>query len=342
MWFVFGPIILFFFAGALLFPLPADRAGMLFAGVCFLAVLLFVSALVRYARLEVSETGIRLRQTGYLLEALWLDIIRLRLARGHEAFVTSKPVGGKGAGTLAAAANFTRPVVSFYDSEQRALLDEHRLIPIEAFAWHLHHGKLRGQIERFAPHLKADLAILDAPLASTAPREARQPASRPPSRPWTAGQWAIMSLIPICVAAGIFLGMSSKPTQAVGLQALKAFSQAAFALYLVFGARDFFRRGSWLFGAGLALVSVLVALWAFATSFGIAEKLGAGGAFMQAFATLLFALLAVRLAYGVRTAFRRRFWALGAVFLLFAIFLAFCAVESCLDFARPRATVHRP
>jgi hypothetical protein len=40
-----------------------------------------------------------------------------------------------------------------YDAEQQHLLAERRFIPIEAFAWHLHQGRLREDIVRDAPHL---------------------------------------------------------------------------------------------------------------------------------------------------------------------------------------------
>jgi hypothetical protein len=184
--------------------------------------------------------------------------------------------------------------------------------------------------------LTDDLAVLDAPPEPAPRRKARQRAPTPPSSPWTAGQWMIVCLIPIMVAAGVLIGMSSKHTQAVGRQALETFFQAILSWYLAYGARAYFRRRAWLFGSGMALVSVLTALSAFASASGIAEKLGAGRAFMGAFVTVVFALLAATMAYGVRNAFRRRSWLLGSAFLLFAIFLTLCAIQAALDLAKPR------
>ena len=40
-----------------------------------------------------------------------------------------------------------------HDDEQRYLIEEHRLIPIEAFAWHLRNGMMAREIRAFAPHL---------------------------------------------------------------------------------------------------------------------------------------------------------------------------------------------
>jgi hypothetical protein len=42
----------------------------------------------------------------------------------------------------------------FYNVEQVALLTEQRLIPIEAFAYWLEHGRLRDDLNRYAPSIR--------------------------------------------------------------------------------------------------------------------------------------------------------------------------------------------
>ncbi|MBP8297059.1 MAG: hypothetical protein KAX84_13175 [Burkholderiales bacterium] len=162
LWLVFGPLALIFLALGLFSEQPGERAPLLIGGALWLLVPFMVTLLVRMARLEISARGVRLRQIGYRLEAAWPDVAALRLDRGREGFVTARPVGGRGAGLLAAAGRaIPRAGAQFYDDEQQRLLDEHRLIPIEAFAWHLRHGQLRADIARFAPNLEGDLAALD-------------------------------------------------------------------------------------------------------------------------------------------------------------------------------------
>ena len=161
-WFVFGPLALIFLGLGLFSELPGERTPMLVGGALFLIVPFLVTLLARTARLELSDRGVRLKQIGYWLEAPWVGITGVRLDRGREGFVTAEPVGGKGAGLLAAAGRGLSALgVPFYDTGQQKLLDEHRLIPIDAFVWHLSHGTLREDIERCAPHLRADLGMLD-------------------------------------------------------------------------------------------------------------------------------------------------------------------------------------
>jgi hypothetical protein len=40
-----------------------------------------------------------------------------------------------------------------YDGEQQDLLAQRRFIPIDAFGWHLHRGRMRDDLVRLAPHL---------------------------------------------------------------------------------------------------------------------------------------------------------------------------------------------
>ena len=127
---VFGPIAIFFVALGLFAEPPGEGAPLLLGAALWLICPLLVTLLVRTAWLEISEAGVRLHQIGYRLEAPWTGIIGLRLDRGHEGFITAQPVGGKGAGLLAGAGRaLPYAGVQFYDDEQQALLDEHRLHP---------------------------------------------------------------------------------------------------------------------------------------------------------------------------------------------------------------------
>jgi hypothetical protein len=62
-----------------------------------------------------------------------------------------------GARRLATASTGPFSGVTLYDAHQRALLAEHRFIPIEAFAYFLEQGDLREAIARHAPGLMDSL-----------------------------------------------------------------------------------------------------------------------------------------------------------------------------------------
>lgn len=157
LWLVVAPML----AGLLLLgagSAPGEaRALFLAAALLFLIALPF-HLVVGRARLELSEEGVRLRQAGYALAAGWGDIADVRLERGREGFVTARPMAGGGAARLARFRGVGLRSMPLYDPDQRRLLAERRLIPIEAFAWHLRRGTLARDIARFAPHLAAKLA----------------------------------------------------------------------------------------------------------------------------------------------------------------------------------------
>lgn len=160
-WLIFAPIILFCVVFLLFFSKHTDDPNALWFYIfAFSAVALVVTLLVRRARLTLTADGVRLKQTGYRLEMDWSHVTGMRLERGSEAFITTDPMTGKGAERLAKMRTFGIGA-PLYNAEQQALLAEQHLIPIDAFAWHLRHGKLRDDIARFAPHLKQALNALD-------------------------------------------------------------------------------------------------------------------------------------------------------------------------------------
>lgn len=152
LWYVGGPIIAFLLilgAGSG----GAERQALLITGGLVFLIFLPFQFIVDRARLRLSPEGAHLWQTGYQLVAPWSDIVDLRLTPGRQAFVTREPMAGKGAAVLSMFRWAGRPLTPLYDEDQRRLLAERRLIPIEAFAWHLKHGSMREDIIRFAPHL---------------------------------------------------------------------------------------------------------------------------------------------------------------------------------------------
>jgi hypothetical protein len=152
LWFVIGPILAFLLVLGVSSDAADRPAFLVTAGLVFLITLPF-HFIVRGTRLVLCATGVRLRQAGYDLAASWDEIEDLNLTRGREGFVTREPMTGKGAARLARFSFAGGPFASIYDAEQQRLLAERRLIPIEAFAWHLRHGEMRDDINRFAPHL---------------------------------------------------------------------------------------------------------------------------------------------------------------------------------------------
>ena len=163
-WLIFGPVIAFFLYTAFYTKVSReDFNGLLFASFMFFIINIFVFIFCRATRLELTTEGIRLRQTGYKLETTWSNLQSVYSAKSHEGLVTNQPMTGKGAKFLAGFQNSGGWWGAFYDDEQRVLLDEKRLIPIEAFAWHLRKGgqRLREDLLRYAPQLESSLKALD-------------------------------------------------------------------------------------------------------------------------------------------------------------------------------------
>lgn len=149
---VLGPIVAFLLVLGVSSEAADRPAFLITAGLVFLIGLPF-HLIVARTRLVLSSTGVQLRQTGYALAADWGDIEHLDLTPGREGLVTRAPMAGKGAARLARFRFAGAGGAQLYDDEQQRLLAERRLIPIEAFAWHLRHGALGEDIARFAPHL---------------------------------------------------------------------------------------------------------------------------------------------------------------------------------------------
>ncbi len=138
------------------------------------AALLWV---VSRVRLELTADGVRLVGAGRersALAAAWADVVDVRLDRGREALVTGKPLEGRWAASMAKLTNFGYWGLPMYDTTQRALLSERRLIPLDAFSRHLHHGSLIADLVRFAPHLQAACAAGPRPARLITPAQRRE------------------------------------------------------------------------------------------------------------------------------------------------------------------------
>ncbi len=157
LWLVIGPILAFLLVLAVTGDAAERRAMLATAGLVFLIALPF-EFLVRRTRLELSEEGVRLHQAGYRLAAIWADIETLDLTPRREGFVTRAPMTGRGSTRLARFRFAGTGTAPLYDAAQQALLAEQRLIPIEAFAWHLRRGSMGQDIALFAPQLATALA----------------------------------------------------------------------------------------------------------------------------------------------------------------------------------------
>lgn len=253
LWIIFSPFVVA--PLAVLFSMPVKRADdalplLLLIPALFALACLFATILSRRARLELSEAGVRLVHIGYTLETTWANIGGLRLNRGSEAIITRHPLRGKAAtrlGSMRGCGSYGRP---FDDDEQQELLLEQRLIPIDAFGWHLRRRRLRADLVRFAPHLQPVL-------------EAVPPAQQRNPRRWIDVS-ALIVMLALIVAGATALALSSADVQARVLQIAAVILAPVLAWRSVFGARNSFRLRSWPLAIFFVLMTVAllsVAAW---------------------------------------------------------------------------------
>lgn len=244
-WVLFLPFSMACAIGALFADKPDDRAGLWIGALAFALVIAGLMTMIRRARLEIRRDGLTLRQIGFRLEAPWTDVIAFHANRGHEGFITSKPVGGRGANTLAAAASLDS--YGIYDSDQMNLLDEHRLIPIEAFAWHLRHGPMRAQIIEYAPHLAKDLAHADD-------KRVRTPFDR-------RAVWMTAAIIAASIAVIPVLIMLGERVQMIVFDLAYAIVDPMLAVSSAIATWQMIQRRSWLFTGLMAMMTLIMIGW---------------------------------------------------------------------------------
>lgn len=152
LWILIGPMLALL-VGLALASDAGERASLLATTALVFLIVLPFHFIVGRTRLALSDRGVSLKQTGYALSARWDEIEALDLTPRREGFITRGPISGPGAARLAGFRFAGTPGAPLYDEVQQGLLAERRLIPIEAFAWHLRRGRMRDDIARFAPHL---------------------------------------------------------------------------------------------------------------------------------------------------------------------------------------------
>lgn len=249
MWYLFGPLA----AGLFLLGFTSgggDRQALVATAGILLLIGLPFQLLIDRTRLELSAEGVQLRQTGYKLQASWDDIAELRLERGREGFVTNKPITSSGAKLLAAFRAAGMPGAPLYDARQQALLAEQRFIPIEAFAWHLRHGKLYSDITRLAPQLPQPL---DTPNAATKAQRMTL--------------WLLISISSVVIGGTIAIAMITESQSENGAQRSDAVitvigaSVVTFlALRAGYGAWRVLRRRQWVSGIVLIVSAIILFL----------------------------------------------------------------------------------
>lgn len=141
LWIIFGALALFFLA-LLLFATDSasERQGFAVAIAIMLAIGLAVTPLVWYPRVEVSESGIRVRQVGWSVSAPWEHIAAVWASSPGRGLITREAATMRGKGWLwfglrwQHLGSFSRDVQAFYE----------HYVPLEPF-WHYFR---RGELER--------------------------------------------------------------------------------------------------------------------------------------------------------------------------------------------------
>ena len=134
-----------------------DNSVLLIVTVIVAAVfILFLWFFGYYPSLTFSRAGIELNYIGCHLKAPWNNVANLWQEQGSEGFLLHNPMTEPGAARLARSTNFRFAGTSFYGSSQRQQwINEQRFIPIEPFAWWLHHGNLQQDLRAFTPWIEA-------------------------------------------------------------------------------------------------------------------------------------------------------------------------------------------
>jgi hypothetical protein len=208
-------------------------------------VVLGLHASISYARLELTAEGVRLRQFGMNLAAPWVDVAGLRLERGHEGFVTLRPIRGSGAANLAAVRGLGWYFIPIYNKEQQAVMADRRWIPIEAFGWHLRRGRLREDLARLAPAVQS-LPSLLAPRANPVHR----------------GRLIILLFaLGAFLAASVMLGLGPPSRKDQVFSVVMALLAPLLTFSAGWSAWNAFRTGARLVGVLFTILTLLGAVW---------------------------------------------------------------------------------
>jgi hypothetical protein len=248
-WLVFGPMLVLA-AGVWGFADSVENrsVGALVCAILTLLVLgLHVS--ISYARLELTAEGVRLRQFGMNLAAPWIDVAGLRLDRGHEGFVTLRPISGSGAANLAAVRSLGWYFIPIYNKEQQAVMADRRWIPIEAFAWHLRRGRLREDLARLAPAVQSLAPLLTRPANPLSPAVQRRRVV------------ILLGALGAFLAASVMLGLGPPSRKDQVFSVVRALLAPLLTFSAGWRAWNAFRSGGRLMGVLFTILVLLGVVW---------------------------------------------------------------------------------
>lgn len=207
-------------------------------------------------QLRVTRDGLTLSEGRRTMEATWSNIERIRVDKGRESIVLKEPVHGKAAERLASLRGFMMSGQPMYDEEQRLLMADHRIIPIQAFAYLMRNGTLQRSMEPFAPALAA--------ATSAAMEEQKRAASlpRPPASPAEQRKnLYIFLVLAVSFGLGIYLAVAPTLVSAWVITTLYAVVMPLVALLAAWSSWNAFRARSKTLGIIFLVSFVIFSLW---------------------------------------------------------------------------------
>jgi hypothetical protein len=263
LWLILGPFLIM---GVVMCFFPDTRLAGIIVGGMMAVFLALWHWLVCYTRLEVSPQGVVLRQLGWSLEAAWDQVDHLRMERGREGFVVKEPMEGKGARRLASVAGFGYYGTPMYSDVQRYWIQNGQWIPVEPFMYAFRKGKMRADIEKFAPGLleRAPSGMAErmgnSHPDSTASGPDEGPTTRKPGNP------RLVVWIGIIVSAAVIVPLAVHDSRSGGSGRGIAFVMAfvigpLLTLKAAVSCWNSFQSGSKLLGVLFALATMVAALF---------------------------------------------------------------------------------
>jgi len=258
-WWILGPFLLMGL-GIMIFGEEKSRG----AGFIIILVtapwLLFWKWYMGRIRLELSPEGVTHRQGKLVMHAPWTQVERVRLDWSREGIILREPLEGRAAERLAAIRGIWISGVPHYDEEQQQLMGQHRVIPIDPFAYLLRNGRLLAAFDEWAPELgKATRATI----------EERKLQKRLPKLPATPRQqmklfWFIVpmgTLIGLGVWAGVAPDSQAARITEWTINVVYTGAMPLLAFVAAWSSRNSFRSGSKVLGIMFALLAVVLLLW---------------------------------------------------------------------------------
>lgn len=233
-----------------------DTESMTIGGVLVFAMALAIGIceiVMRLTRLEITPEGVVLKQVGYRLESPWSNVRALRTDALRQGFILDEPLTSKGAKRMAFASGLRFNGAPMYDEAQQELLLQGRLIPIEAFGWHLEHGSFMQELRRYAPYLEYQKG------------PASRPASAEPLVPGQRRKTALVILFVLVLIGGAFWAAIVDPPWVSGaMNGLFGVGMSLLAVQSAAALRNAWRAREWfmlvLFTA-MVVINTILALY---------------------------------------------------------------------------------